>query len=105
MQFLDIEKKGISRYLLDADVAGEPLRVHISEVEAGERSHPPHRHGGFEAFYMIEGEGTLEIDGERHPLRANEAVVFDPRKLHGLVNTSDAPMRYMVIIRPERDEA
>ena len=78
MQFLDIEKKGISRYLLDADVEGEPLRVHISEVDAGGRSHPPHRHGGFEAFYMIEGEGTLEIDGERHPLRANEASRFRP---------------------------
>ncbi len=105
MQFLDVEKKGISRYSLDADVEGEPLRVHISEVDAGERSHPPHRHGGYEAFYILDGEGTLEIDGERHPLRANEAVVFDPRKLHGLVNTSDAPVRYMVIIRPEEDDA
>ena len=104
MQFLDMDKKGISRYLLDADVEGEPLRVHISEVDAGQRSHPPHKHGGFEAFYMIEGEGTLEIDGESHPLRANEAVVFDPRKLHGLVNTSQAPMRYMVIIRPEEGD-
>ena len=105
MEFLDVEKKGISRYLLDADVEGEPLRVHISEVDAGQRSHPPHRHGGYEAFYMIEGEGTLEIDDERHLLCANEAVVFDPRKLHGLVNTSDAPMRYMVIIRPEEGGA
>ena len=105
MQFLDVAKKGISRYFLDADVEGEPLRVHISEVDAGERSHPPHRHGGYEAFYMLDGEGTLEIDGERHPLRANEAAVFDPRKLHGLVNTSDAPVRYMVIIRPEEGDA
>ena len=106
MQFLDIEKKGISRYLLDADVEGEPLRVHISEVDAGGRSHPPHRHGGFEAFYMIQGEGTLEIDGERHPLCAPmKQIVFDPHKLHGLINTSQAPMRYMVIIRPDEGEA
>jgi uncharacterized cupin superfamily protein len=47
---------------------------------------------------MLEGEGVLEIDGETHPLRANEAVVFDPQKLHGLVNRSAAPMRYMVIL-------
>ncbi len=47
---------------------------------------------------MFEGEGTLEIDGEQYPLGANEAVVFDPRKLHGLMNNSTAPMRYMVII-------
>jgi quercetin dioxygenase-like cupin family protein len=47
---------------------------------------------------MIEGAGTLEIDGERYPLRASEGIVFDPQKLHGLVNSSDVPMRYIVIL-------
>jgi quercetin dioxygenase-like cupin family protein len=72
--------------------------VHISEVGPGQRSHPPHQHGGYEAFYMMEGEGTLELDEERHVLRTNEAIVFDPQKLHGLVNHSGAPMKYMVIL-------
>ncbi len=94
--------KGIERYLLDADLEadlkGEPLHLHVSEVEPGERSHPPHQHGGFEAIYMLNGEGTFEIDAERHVIQAGEAVVFDPRKLHGLLNHSTAPMRYMVIL-------
>jgi mannose-6-phosphate isomerase-like protein (cupin superfamily) len=47
---------------------------------------------------MLEGEATLEIDGESFTLKTNEAAVFDPRKLHGLVNRSDAPMRYIVIL-------
>lgn len=98
MSFLEHSVKGISRYLLDADLGGEPLHVHISEVEPGQRAHPPHRHGGLEAFYMLEGEGTLEIDGEAQLLRANEAVVFDPHKLHGLVNHGQASMRYMVVL-------
>ena len=98
MRFLEHHVKGIARCLLDADLNGEPLHVHISEVEPGGRSHPPHRHGGLEAFYMLEGEGTLEIDGEQFILRANEAAVFDPQKLHGLVNHSQAPMRYMVVL-------
>jgi len=51
-----------------------------------------------EALYMLEGEGTLEIDGERQFVRTEEAVVFDPTKLHCLVNTGTVPMRYMVII-------
>lgn len=90
--------KGLTRYLLDADLKGEPIHVHISEVGPGQRSHPPHRHGGYEAFYMIEGEGTLELDEERHVLCANEAIVFDPQKLHGLVNHSNVSMKYMVIL-------
>ena len=98
MNFLEHSVKGIARCLLDQDLLGEPLHVHISEVEPGNQAHPPHRHGGIEAFYMLEGEGTLEIDGESFPLQTNEAAVFDPQKLHGLVNSSSAPMRYMVII-------
>lgn len=70
----------------------------ISEVGPGQRSHPPHRHGGDEAFSMLEGEGTLELDEEWHLLCANEAIVFDPQKLHGLVNHSNTPMKYMVIL-------
>lgn len=90
--------KGISRNLLDTNLQGEPLHIHISEVDAKSRAHPPHRHGGYEAFYMLEGEGVLEIGGETYTLAANESAVFDPRKLHGLRNDTDQPMRYMVIL-------
>lgn len=103
MNFLEKDVKGIARYLFDADLNEKDLRIHISEVGPGERSHPPHRHGGFEAFYILEGEGTVEIDGERYPIAANETAVFDPQKLHGLVNTGDVRMRYMVI-RAGQDE-
>lgn len=90
--------KGVARCLLDSDLQGEPLHVHISEVGPGERSHPPHRHDGYEAFYMLEGEGTLEIEDETVVIGPNEVVVFDPQKLHGLINRGDVPMRYMVIL-------
>lgn len=90
--------KGVARFLLDNDLEGEPIHVHISEVAAGQRSHAPHRHGGYEAFYMLEGEGTIEIEQETFVLRANEAMVIDPQKLHGIANHSNAPIRYMVII-------
>ena len=43
-------------------------------------------------------EGTLELEGEVYTLGANEVALFDPVKLHGLVNTGSLPMRYMVII-------
>jgi uncharacterized cupin superfamily protein len=94
--------KGIARCLLDGDLGGEPLHLHISEVEPGGRAHPPHQHGGLEAFYVLEGEGTLEIGDERHRLHANECAVFDPQKLHGLVNTGETMLRYMVVLAAEQ---
>jgi quercetin dioxygenase-like cupin family protein len=90
--------KGVARFLLDNDLEGEPIHVHISEIGAGQRSHPPHRHGGYEAFYMLQGEGTIEIEEETFLLCPNEAMVIDPQKLHGIANHSDGPIRYMVII-------
>lgn len=98
MTLLEYPVKGINRHLLDTDLQGEPLHIHISEANARSRVHPPHQHGGYEAFYMLEGEGTLEIEDETYILAANESAVFDPRKLHGLRNDSDQPMRYMVIL-------
>lgn len=90
--------KGVARFLLDNDLEGEPIHLHISEVAAGQRSHPPHQHGGYEAFYMLEGEGTVEIEADRFVLNANEAMVIDPQKMHGIANYSAKPIRYMVII-------
>lgn len=89
--------KGISRYLLDQNLAPDALRLHISEAAAGTRVHAPHQHGGIEAVYMLAGEATIEIEGERFTLGPGEAVVFDPHKLHGISNESTAPMRYLVV--------
>ena len=98
MPFQTLDIKGINRYLMDADLAGEPLHLHVSEVGPGERAHPPHKHGGYEAFYLLEGEAVLEFADERVNLAAGEAAVFDPHTLHGLVNTGDRPLRYVVIL-------
>jgi uncharacterized cupin superfamily protein len=101
MSFLEHQAKGLARLLTDVDLPPERLRIHISEVGPGQRSHPPHQHAGVEAFYMLAGEGTLEIDAERQRIATGEAIVFDPTKLHGLVNSGDVPMRYIVIIARE----
>ena len=98
MNFLEQTVKGLARCFLDEDLQPEQLHIHISELGPGAQSHPPHRHDGVEAFYVLEGEGTLEIDGTHQLISAGEASVFDPTKLHGLTNTGVAPMRYIVII-------
>jgi (S)-ureidoglycine aminohydrolase len=101
MAFLDQQPKGLAHFFVDAGLPTDRLRMHVSEVGPGERSHPPHQHPGVEAFYMLAGEGTLEIEDERRLIRANEAVVFDPTRLHVLVKTGTVPMRYIVIIARE----
>lgn len=98
IDFVPKEKKGLNQFLFDQDINPDELSVHISEVGPGQRSHPPHKHGGLETFYVFEGNGTVEVDDERLPIGPNEAILIDPTKLHGIVNTGSVPMRYMVII-------
>jgi (S)-ureidoglycine aminohydrolase len=101
MPFHEHQAKGLARLLTDVDLPPERLRIHISEVGPGERSHPPHQHPGVEALYMLAGEATLEFESEHQRIATGEAIVFDPTRLHGLVNSGAVPMRYIVIIGKE----
>ena len=98
MSFTLRAKKGLARCAIDDALHGEPLHFHISEVAAGQASHAPHQHEGTEAIYLLAGEATLTIGDETLRLQAGESVIFDPRRLHGLVNTGPTANRYMVII-------
>lgn len=98
MHFVEHSMKGVSRYLADESLPFDRLRMHISELEPGTNSHPPHTHDGVEAFYVLEGEGTLEIDGQPYVIHAGETMVIDPTRLHGLTNTGTMRLRYVVMI-------
>jgi len=99
MTFSAQDVKGLTKYFLDAEVDPQALRLHISEIAPGTSAHPPHTHAGVEAFYVLEGHGSLNVVGELpQSIGPNEVIVLNPAKLHGLTNTGDTPMRYMVII-------
>ncbi len=98
MKFSELQLKGLSKCLIAEHLDPNQLHIHISEIEAGTRAHPPHTHSGVEAFYVLEGSGAVEVEGERYTLGPNEAIVLDPARLHGLINTGSTRMRYMVII-------
>ena len=95
-----IEAKGLTKLLSMPGIVPDKLRIHISEVESGSRSHPAHTHPGVEAFYVFEGNVTIEVEGEHFPLAANEAMVIDATRPHGIFNSGSTRTRYMVVIAP-----
>ena len=98
MGFTPQDVRGLTKYLADTDVDPHRLRMHISELAPGTRSHAAHTHAGVEAFYVLEGHGTIEVGGESHSLGPNEVLLLDAAKPHGLSNTGTTVMRYLVII-------
>ena len=98
MKFSTMQAKGLDQFLIAANLDPQKLRIHISEVEAGSRSHSAHTHSGVEAFYMLEGHATVEVEDERYPLGPNQVLVLDPSRPHGISNAGSTRMRYMVIM-------
>ncbi len=98
MQFSEMNAKGLSRYLVAASLDPNKLRIHITEVEPANRSHGAHTHTGVEAFYVLEGQATVEVEDERYTLGPNEALALDASRPHGIFNSGPARVRYMVII-------
>jgi mannose-6-phosphate isomerase-like protein (cupin superfamily) len=96
--FNEIAKKGLAGFWIEASLNPERLSLHISEIAPGTRAHPPHVHAGAEAFYVLEGSGTIETEGRTIPVGVNQAVVIDPTRLHGFVNTGSTRLKYIVVL-------
>jgi quercetin dioxygenase-like cupin family protein len=56
-----------------------------------------HTHGDDEEIYAIlEGEGTLTVNGESRHVKTGDVIVNKPGWTHGLVNDSDKVMKIFV---------
>jgi uncharacterized cupin superfamily protein len=92
------DKYGWKRRQLGAAAGGEKLGCSLYEIPPGRRSWPYHFHGANEeAIYVLEGEGTLRLDGRELPLRRGDYVALMARAegAHQVINTSAATLRYL----------
>lgn len=85
------------RTLFSGDrTATSGLTVGIADLPPGGADPgPPHRHAPPEVYYLLSGEGTMEIDGVRSEVRAGSAVFIPGLAEHRLVNTGDTTLRLL----------
>lgn len=87
--------------------AAQKLGASIDTVAPGKRSCPYHfHHVQEEMFVVLEGTGTLRVAGELLPLRAGDVVFIPPGPAypHQILNTSNAPLKYLSISTRESPE-
>ena len=90
-----------------AGTAARGLGISVDIVAPGMRSCPYHlHHAQEEAFVILEGRGALRVAGEMLELKAGDVAFLPPGPdyPHQLVNTSDAPLKYLSISTQERPE-
>jgi len=69
-------------------------------LEPGKRAWPHHGHYvQEEAFLILEGEGTIRFGEGEYPIRQNDMVFAPPGpdRAHQIVNTSNAPLKYLAL--------
>lgn len=92
---------------LASGTAAQKLGASIDIVAPGMRSCPYHfHHAQEEMFVVLEGCGTLRVAGELLPLRSGDVIFIPPGAAypHQIINSSDAPLKYLSISTREQPE-
>jgi len=76
------------------------LLVGLNAFEPGQ-SHALHTHEGMDKMYqVVEGEGTLLLDGRELTMRAGELIVAPSGVPHGIRNSSEKRLLLLAILAP-----
>lgn len=90
-----------------AGAVARKLGAAIDIVPPGKRSCPYHFHyAQEEMFVILEGRGALRVAGEMIPVAAGDVIDIPPgpEYPHQIINTSDAPLKYLSISTQEFPE-
>ena len=85
---------------LATGTAASKLGASVDTVAPGKRSCPYHFHyAQEEMFVVLEGTGTLRVAGEMLPIKAGDVIFIPPgpEYPHQIINTSDAPLKYLSV--------
>jgi mannose-6-phosphate isomerase-like protein (cupin superfamily) len=91
------------RYLVTEEVGCRDLTQFLGVIAPGRA--PEHSHVYDEVIYVLEGVGTLHIDGHEEPVEAGTCIHLPPLHEHSLENSGDGPMKVVAVFHPAGDPA
>ncbi|HEY1986919.1 MAG TPA: cupin domain-containing protein [Terracidiphilus sp.] len=84
----------------------DQLEMHVTTLNAGQTSHPPHRHVNEELIIIREGDCETLSDGKWVKCGPGSVVFNASNSLHGFRNIGTTPATYHVINwSPNKDSA
>jgi quercetin dioxygenase-like cupin family protein len=75
----------------------ENLEMHVTTLDPGKASHPPHKHPNEELVILDTGTVEALVNGEWKRLGPGSVIFNASNVLHGLRNVGDTPAQYHVI--------
>jgi mannose-6-phosphate isomerase-like protein (cupin superfamily) len=88
------------RVLLDARLGGA-LNQSLAEasLEPGQATQRHYHARSEELYVLLEGEGDMEVDGERSRVGPGEAILIPPGAWHE-IRAGEAPLRFLCCCAP-----
>ena len=90
------ERDQIRSYLLVAEstVGAKHITTSLVEMEPG-GIQKPHHHETEQCYMILEGQGIMEVDGERAEVRGGDTIFIPSNSVHSLVNNGTAILKYL----------
>jgi quercetin dioxygenase-like cupin family protein len=90
--------KGATRKFFDGSTGTlDELECHVTTLNPGVMSHPPHQHANEEMIIVKEGTVEALVDGELKRVGAGSIIFQAPNKLHSIKNVGETPATYYAI--------
>ncbi len=94
----------VERLVHPSTVASKNLGVSLAVMAPGERI-KRHRHDYEEAYFVLDGQGTMYLEGVGElELVPGRSVYIPPNTIHGQVNVSDGDLRILCSLSPPPPE-
>ena len=75
----------------------DELELHVTTLNPGQASHPPHKHPNEELVIVKEGTVEALVNGEWKRVGPGSVIFNASNQLHGLKNVGTGPATYHVI--------
>jgi len=89
---------GQVRHVVRAPTATlDELEIHVTTLNPGQTSHPPHKHPNEELVILASGKLEASSNGKTRVLGPGSIIFNASNQLHGVRNVGDVPATYHVI--------
>ena len=75
----------------------DELEVHVTTLNPGVASHPPHQHLNEEVVIVKEGTVEALVNGEWKKAGPGSVIFYASNELHGIKNVGSGPATYHVV--------
>lgn len=90
--------QGVSiRYLIVEEFGAPTFEMRYFELQKGCKTSLD-RHGYEHEVFVLKGRGRIELNGEPHPLRPQDAVLIEPNEEHRLFQEGEEPFGFLCMV-------